>query len=237
MANISGTTTWAMDDTSNNYGYYYNTNGTTTTGSNTIRIQGIHGPTYNTKQEYYEALASAVKDIAQQLDSQGAQELQIFLKEQLSGLLAEVMIVVEGPLGPTYRIKPNGMAHIYARLEMLVNKIILDRVTVLLRKKAGELQKLGTPSESSTPVDQPTPTTLLSEKAAKLGHRDDQATYGYYNKMKKKYMQGDDLPQAVSIPTWDAQQLPQQYGSGTYVTETVQIASDSDLYDTDAASS
>jgi hypothetical protein len=151
------------------YGY------ATGTTSGSIQLNNPH--TYNTKEEYYNAISYAVINALGDIPMDQKMELNASIQQHVANMLREVMVLVDGPFGPVYRVKPEGFAHILTGIQTIVTHLLAEKVIPALKRQAEELKKTAGLGESPTHVGQPIPTAPLLNKAVWITH-DEQARYG-----------------------------------------------------------
>ena len=134
--------------------YGYSTGGT---GSGNYIITNP-GPVFNTKQEYYDALAREVEKLWVNFDQTKCKDLREVVTAECKKILNENLTLTEGPLGPVYRLKPEAHKRVAEYLDKLVNELLLNHVMEMLKAKAEELKKIAEECKSATPSDQPKPT-------------------------------------------------------------------------------
>lgn len=147
-----------------NANYVQQLYGTGTLNTNEVYIHP--GPVYNSKEQYYEALAKEVEHIWTHFDKDKCSDLQDTISKECKKILDENLSLMEGPLGPVYRLKPEAAAKIAAYLGKLVNDLLLTRVMDLLKDKAEELKKIAQEGKSSSPSDQSKPIAPLKPKVS-----------------------------------------------------------------------
>lgn len=147
------------------YGMIHNSSINITTGGTSIGGYYISDQgNYRTKEEFYMALAHQIQTAWMTMDPTKCLEMRNVITKEVREALEMELVVVDGPLGPVYRVKPEAFKRIADVIDLLVNRIILSHVQELLTMKAGELLKTSGLQKPSNPSDLPTPIAPDSQK-------------------------------------------------------------------------
>lgn len=155
MANMVGITGTTMSG-NEKYNYYIN-------GS------AGHGQAYYTspasafasEQEFYNRLSEEVELMMGHLPGTSRDQINAEIIINIKKLVAEVLVPVEGLVGVTYRIKPDGYGVIAKALEKIVTSMLAGIINAKLMERAIELKKHAEGCKPSTQSDQSKPTAPL----------------------------------------------------------------------------